>query len=214
MDLNELNSLAIQAKRDGETFQIVLKKMEPVCRMVAIRYESWMADREEIMQWARIEVWNAVKTFQEGKMNFYSFCKLTVVNHIKKRVYRLYGNGNQFNRTAVRLDAPMQHLEEYKEADSYVEWITDKSGPTPQEIFFHRLFRQDLYDALHSRNLTPLEYNCMILFYFEDYSHKDIQNILKLNSRKAVDNALVRVRNKLSKNRQLYEIFQMLKAAI
>lgn len=210
----ELNALAIEAKHNEDAFQTLLKQMEPLCRAVSIRYESWLADREEILQWSRIEVWNAVKKFQTGKKSFYSFCKLTLVNHIKSKMYRLYGKGNLFNRTALRLDAPVRFGEAMEDEDTYIDGIIRKSVPTPYEIVLQKKYRQDLYSVLHKEKLTPLEYNCMVLFYFKEYSHKDIQRILKLKNRKTVDNALARVRNKLSRNKELYEIFKTIKTAI
>ncbi len=208
----DLNTLAVEAKTSEYSFQEVLKRVEPMCRRIANRYASWMADRDEVFQWARIEVWNAVKSFETGKMSFFSYCKLTVENHIKSRLRRLYGQANVPNRTAMRLDGPTINEDGMVSDTSYIEGVLDKPSKSTYQILLRKDSLQSIRSILKNENLTPLEYNCLVLFYFEERSHMEIQEILELPSRKAVDNALTRVRRKLAKNEQLHEMFETLSA--
>ncbi|WP_018131774.1 sigma-70 family RNA polymerase sigma factor [Effusibacillus pohliae] len=208
----DLNALALKAKTCEDAFQETLKRVEPMCRRIAYRYACWMADRDEIFQWARIEVWNAVKSFEPGKMSFFSYCKLTVENHIKSRLRRLYGQANVPNRTAMRLDGPTVNEDGVACDTSYLEGVIENPGKSTYQILLRKDSLQNIRTILKNENLTPLEYNCLVLFYFEECSHLEIQNILELPSRKAVDNALTRVRRKLAKNQQLQEIFEVLSA--
>jgi RNA polymerase sporulation-specific sigma factor len=199
--MEDLNALAIKAKTCEESFQLLLQKMKPTCVKAAYRYRTWMADYDEIFQLAQIEVWNAVKTFEAGKMPFELYCQMTVMNHIKSKVYRLYGKANFVNRTAYRLEMLMED-----EETTFGELIP-KCSPSIEQIvckdesirYFHKL--------LHSIKLTNLEFHCLVLFYFQDHSYSQIQQTLALNSRKPVDNALVRIKRKLGKNKQLKETY-------
>jgi len=208
----DLNDLAVKAKTCEYAFQETLKRVEPMCRRIANRYASWMADRDEVFQWARIEVWNAVKSFETGKMSFFSYCKLTVENHIKSRLRRLYGQANVPNRTAMRLDGPSVNEEGIVSDTSYIEGVIDKPSKSTYQILLRKDSLQNIRNILKNENLTPLEYNCLVLFYFEERSHMEIQDLLGLPSRKAVDNALTRVRRKLARNEHLLEIFEVLNA--
>lgn len=198
----ELDALAVQAKTDEQAFEILLKRVEPLCRKVAFRFKRLEID--EVMQWARVEVWNAVKAFEPGGMGFFGFCGMTVTNHVISRSRRVYGAKNLINITAARYDAPM----EGKDGEGDERWTALPDSKTDvEDSLIRQETMQNIQKIIEEANFTQFERDCMRLFYFEERSHKEIAQRLNLNQKKAVDNALTRVRRKLSKNEQLLEEF-------
>ncbi|MFC4767217.1 RNA polymerase sigma factor [Effusibacillus consociatus] len=208
MIYGDLELLALEAKECDQAFTRLLNHLEPMCRQVASRYTTWMGGFDEVLQWTRIEVWNAVKTFEIGKTSFYFFCRMTMVNHIKSRLKRLYGKANSINRTAIRIDHPLEDETGPYGNTLIVEDMLAAPVLSTEKIVEKKQLIQRFYRILPTVDLTPLEYNCMVLYYFQECSYKEIQEILNLKSKKTVDNSLLRVKRKLARNynlRLLYE---------
>lgn len=212
MTHQEMSELAIEAKNNGEAFEKILGYVDPMCRRVAWQYSSlsWMLDRDDVYQWALIEVWNSVRTFEANhNRSFLSYCKMTVINHIRSRIRRVYGKNNLVNLYAARLDMPLQMDDGDVVEFSRFEYDVEKKPTGVEQQVVLNDFTEGIWQLINNQqNLTKLEYNCLILYYVEQYSHEEIQYTLQLVSRKSVDNALARVRKKLAKNSQLQAMYQ------
>lgn len=195
-----LEHLAIEAKTSFAAFADLLTKVEPLLEHIVNKYDArWNIERDELLQWMRIEVWNAVKLFQPGRMPFLYLCRVTVANHIKKRLYRLhYGKRSAFNRSAIHIDYW---------AEKRIEGPSCKSK-SPEEHLFRSGCLMAIHNCLNELNLTDLEARCMWLFYLEEYTYGEIKDELNLPSKKPIDNALGRVRKKLRENATLQSLYR------
>ncbi len=200
----DLDNLAIEAKASSTAFEDLLVQVEPLLEPIINKYNAyWNVEREELLQWMRIEVWNAVKLFRPGMMPFLYFCRMTVTNHIKKRLYRLfYGKASGLNRQAVRID---QWVEQYTE-------VPFLESPSVEVQVFRSLSLDAIKQCLGELKLTDLEAHCMRRFYIDEYTYAEIKEELNLSSRKPIDNALARVRKKVRENNTLRALYEELYA--
>lgn len=200
--MEDLNELAVRAKTDDQAFTELVQRLRGLINSAGSRY--FTGDREEVKQWARIEIWNAVKLFQPDKgKSFFGFCRMTVFNHIASRLRRIYGKANEPNRLAARLDEPVTNGQGGEGDAAYLEAEIKNKDPLIPDYLVRKENLDNIHRIIQNAAFTPLEYNCMVLFYFEECSHKEIQKRLNLPSRKSVDNSLARVRRKLAASDEL-----------
>ena len=214
----ELNDLAVRAKTSEEEFGLLLVKLRPTLNRFVDRYfRDWhtYVEHEEIQQWAYIELWNAVRTYEPNGMPFSSSWKWVVTKHIKGRLRRLiYGRSKEHNRTAIRFDFADGDENGEDRSTRYGVRVRVPTAQSAESIFLHTDAQKKLHDQLIETmsTLTDLEKCCTKMVYFEEQSYADAQELLGLHSRKSVDNALARVKKKISRNNELRSMYQELRA--
>ncbi|WP_274361741.1 sigma-70 family RNA polymerase sigma factor [Paenibacillus thermotolerans] len=202
--MSDLDTLALEAKCDSRAFERLLQEMDGYCRKMAYYYSSVM-EYDDLLQMARIEVWKAVLSYQPGKMPFVSYCKWTVLNHMKGYLHRQFGPKHMLSRAALRLQAQIGG-----EDSPMLESLIPSPSDVPRTLEKKELHMQ--LRRLLTRSLSDMEYRCLVYFYYEGYRYTDIQDKLKLASGKSVGNALKRLKMKLGKNKELFEILTSLSA--
>lgn len=208
--IEHLDDLAIHAKTSDQAFRALVDELRSFINAIAKKYSvSWGVDLDEVRQWVRLEIWSAVKSFEPNGIPFLKFCGMTVVNHIKTRVYRsAYGRKSRFNSQCVRMD-----FKDVQEDETGRYWVFQlpRSASTETKAL-RKESLQNLDRYLNDESFSLLERRCMQLYYFQDYSYADIQNMLQLKTTKPIDNALNRVKKKIAKNERLYEVYRDLQA--
>lgn len=203
--MNDLNELALRSKASAQAFDDLLRRMDGFCRVAARRFYPLM-EFDDLLQLARIEVWNAVQTYREEKMSFGRYCRLSVLRHLQSRIHRHYGPKQSFYRNALRLHAPIQE----EGTSSTYESIVPDANADVSRIVEGRETAHRLHELLASR-LSKLEYDCLLLFYFGGYKYAEIESILQARNIKNIENALVRSKKKLRRDRELLELLAYLR---
>lgn len=194
--LDSMTQVALRAKTDEDAFRALLDKFHSFIRLVTRDVLPLYYDTsDEVEQVMRIELWNAVQTFN---VSFGLPFKVFAVHCLRRRLKswmrtHFYTGKSVFNWSNVRMDDSSRPL---TAAESSL--VSD-----PDDY----LCREELYATLRrfiQSALTQLERNVFILWYAED-SYDEISSKLGLD-KKAIDNALARAKKKLRSSQLLLDL--------
>lgn len=193
----------VEKAKDGDTesFEQILKILDPEIQKMAKNYYIVGSDDQDVVQECRIGVWKAIKDFDEnGGMNFRNFslnlcCKrhlITAISHANTQKFKLQNE-------AVSLSAPISHDSD-EGVQTYADYIED-----PQSDLMDSYIAQEEFEAnldLVADKLTRLEFSIFGQYAYNS-SYKDIADALNVKP-KTVDNALMRIRKKASEAYKQY----------
>lgn len=193
----ERNSTGGYTRAAERAFEQLLREMEPELKKVISRFYISGADKDDVLQEARIGFAKAVDDFkEEGGLTFKNFsvnlcCKrhlITTINQALRKKYELHKN-------ALWLATPIRSAEGDAE-QTLEDFIEDKSIQSPLN---HILVEEENSEiqSMMLGELTGLE-TSIFIEYLEHKTYKEIADFLHV-SPKVVDNALMRIRKKLKK---------------
>jgi RNA polymerase sporulation-specific sigma factor len=183
---------------DDRAFDKILIELEPELKKIAKRYFISGSDPQDVLQESRIGVWKAVIDFDETKdMSFKNFAlNLCVKRHVITAVAAANRKKFDLHNNATSLDTAVWTSEDDSE-QSLADFIADTEMP-----LIDRLVQNEEYEENSNKvtkRLTPLE-KAIFTEYSLEESYRDIATSLGIKP-KAVDNALMRIRNK---SREIY----------
>lgn len=201
-----IDEKAMSAKTNEQDLQYIIKTMESELDWLVNKFiKQWPVERDEVKQWLRIEIWHAVKKFEPNKLAFPAYCRFVAANHIKARIRRyMYSKKSYANRTAVRLDSD--------EDEGTFEWVLEELPKTgsAENGFLRSTALSAVQQYLMNGDFTKLERDCLKLFYIYGYTYDEIQRILRLRSKKSIDNALRRGKKKIKCKPEMFHTYQEL----
>lgn len=163
---------------NAEAFAVLAERMMPFLHKTAARYATVSrVDREDLIQEGLLGLLAAVHGYRPGSGEFGSYAATCISNRIVSAVRR-FGT----DKTILVDEQEMVHTDPAGQAD-------------PEQLFLEREAAGRLYDRL-KQALTPLEYQ-VLMGQLNGCSYREIASRCAV-SEKAVDNALQRVRRKLS----------------
>ncbi len=175
---NELLPIEQAARGDEEAFAAVADRMAPIIRSAVQSFESLGLDADDLEQEASLGLLAAVRTYRpDGGAAFTTYATTCIRNRLTS-VARRHG-------ARIRTEQPF-------EGDSDLPVDTD-SDPARRMLEQEALTR--LQEQLRQR-LTDLEYR-VLLARLTDLSYEEIAARLGV-SKKAVDNAVQRLRRKMT----------------
>lgn len=199
--LSKLSSLSDEAlvslaKSDnGAAFDFLLKKYSELVKKIANRYFLVGADHDDLVQEGMIGLFKAVHSYDNGKnASFRSFAELCVTRNILTAIKSATRQKHKPLNSYVSLDRPVYAGE--NEDSTLMDVIGRDETVNPEDILLSRE-RVNVLEKRLARFLSPLE--CKVLIRYlrgEDYG--DIARCLGTD-RKAVDNAIQRIRRKFEK---------------
>lgn len=171
----------------------LLVKYRPLVESKARTYFLLGADHEDVVQEGMIGLFKAIRDFRDDrKARFRAFADLCVTRQII---------------TAVKTATRQKHVPlngyvslHYSAADSdstLIESIADTHARDPESTLFYRRDTYGRLDAIRP-NLSPLE-ACVLDAYLQGKSYREMACDLRCRA-KAVDNALQRVKRKITEH--------------
>ena len=180
-DTNAGTPLPVEAAAAGdeEAFAVIVHRMMPMIRAQLHSFTPAEADREDLLQESLLGLLSAVRSYRpDGGASFQTYA-FTCIRH---RLISL------LRRSGVR-----SQVEQPLEEDTQATTDADDADPAS------RIVAQEAADGLHrqlQQRLTPLEYE-VLLARLDGRSYEEIAAGLGV-SKKAVDNAVQRLRRKMS----------------
>ncbi len=177
--------LALGAKSgDVSAFEEIARRYEKAIYAIASTFSVPNAERDDLYQEGLIALYRAVCKYDESVAKFSTFANICIkramLTWVRDHVSHIGADGKEI--TEIPLD------------ESF-EGILSESDSCPEEIYISK-------EALTSlkknaiKKLSDYE-KCVFLLYLEDMSVSEISETLS-KSKKSVENALDRIRKKLS----------------
>lgn len=179
-----LNDTILSNAQSGDSRQTehLIRQYKPTVDAVAAKYTNSPLENDDLIQEGMIGLLAAIKTYDSGKGASFKTYAVTCIDNSIQTALR------KFNR---RKDVPSQSVISYEEED-----IPQENGSISAEDYFIAQESVSLLTKVLNENLTQLE-NEVLRLHIVGCSYNEIANRL-CKTPKAVDNALQRIRKKLS----------------
>lgn len=168
--------LAVASSENDEACSALISRYLPSVRRLARMYTKSAADRDDLVSEGILGLLSAVKTFSAGRGASFSTYAGTCMNN--------------------RMLSSLKKSARIRSREEALEDISVPEGSSPEKIVLDREFLGEIFSEI-SENLSELE-RSVIGLYLSGASYADITRSLGID-RKAVDNALSRVRRRLRK---------------
>ena len=154
------------------------------CASIVRRYRSVQLEAEDLEQEGLVGLLSAVRTYQEsGGASFRTYASVCIRRRMLSAV----------RRAGAAKQIPSSELISMDEGGASLE---EPAVPTDPAVLLQQREDADRFQNRLKETLTQLEYQVLML-YLGAYSYEEIAQLLHSTS-KAVDNALQRVRRKLT----------------
>lgn len=192
--MSDLEILQLIRKEDHQAMDYLLNKYRGMVRKETRKVFLMGADEEDLTQEGMIGLFKAIRDYDFSKdTDFALFAHICIVRQLLSAVTASNRQKHIPMNTYISLYAPIDKddtiaLQEILEGNQYNPEQQLLAQESVEEIM------QDI-DML----LSPLEKK-VLDFYLEGYSYEKIGEVLS-KSKKSIDNAIQRIRSKLSVNR-------------
>jgi len=198
-DPNEIELVRLAQIGDENAIDKIIGKYKGLIICFLKRYFIPGADSNDTIQEGLIGLFYAIRDFDLSKKTpFSTFAELCIERYIiaavKKAMRRKHGPLN----TYISLSKPIGTEEKQTSLSGA---IADKNQINPEDLFIQLEVREELNQKLR-QGLSELE-ELVLDLYLEGKSYEEIFRVIslsiKINSPKAIDNAMQRVKGKIRK---------------
>ena len=183
--------------RDGDeaALEVLLNKYKNFVRSKARSYFLIGADHEDIVQEGMIGLFKSIRDFREDKLaSFRAFAELCITRQIITAIKTATRQKHIPLNSYVSLNKPIYDEESDRTLLDVV--VTEGELANPEELLINRE-DMSLIESQIAQSLSPLERQ-VLAKYLEGKSYQEISQEMDCQI-KSVDNALQRVKRKLSK---------------
>lgn len=183
---------------DMDALEEIFKYFDIPLRGMANKYYIPGGDKDDIMQIAKIGLYEGIKSFDKEKtLNPVLFLKKCAEIDIKDEVKKINRDKHKTLGVASSLDEPLDDdggkvVGDIIEDDFCIEKFIEKKE-------LQKYIRENIYS-----NMSKLESDVLKL-HMDGYSYEEISKILSLSIKK-VDNALQRIKRKIKVNKKINEL--------
>ena len=175
-----------------EAIEQLFSIYKPLVNKIARSYFLTGGDVEDLVQEGMIGLFKAIKNFKGDKnASFKTFATTCIKNQIQSAVRVASSEKNMILSTALSIEQPSN----FEDDEDEIEIVLPSPLPKPDEKIENKEnFKQITKKIILA--LSHLELKILI-GYLKGYNYNEIANQNKI-SKKSVDNALSRIKNKLS----------------
>jgi len=176
---------------ESQAEEYLIRKYERMVQLWSKPYFLQGAEDDDLLQEGRIGLFKAIRDFNPGSSNFWSFAKLCIVRNI---ISAIKGTTRQKHIPLNSYTSLFKSVFDSEGDRTLVEVITDDKVVDPEAIIIDR---EKLKSTKYfiSMALSEFEYRVFIL-YLNGLSYKEMANKLQTHT-KSIDNALCRVKSKI-----------------
>jgi RNA polymerase sporulation-specific sigma factor len=192
--LSDEKLVSLAAAHDTKALDEVISRYKNLVRARARGFFLAGADNDDIIQEGMIGLFKAIRDFKQSKQSsFSSFAQLCITRQIMSAIKCAARNKHLPLNTYISLNRPINDDDSER---SLIEIVSEESASDPEAL----LLLKEQMETLNKRirnELSPFEQSVFLL-YLDGHSYNEISLELKTHS-KSVDNALQRIKRKLSK---------------
>lgn len=184
--------LALKAQSgDESSVNELLTKYKPLVSKLSRSYFLTDGDSEDILQEGMIGLYKAIRHYDKNKnTSFKTFASTCIKHQLQSAIKIASAEKHKVLSTALSINDPSQDDE-----DGELEIYIPSSLPSPDDKLLERERMSEIKQKI-KEVLSSLELEVLSL-YLKGYNYNEISSISKL-SKKSIDNALTRIKNKLS----------------
>lgn len=184
--------LALKARSgDESSVNELLTKYKPLVSKLSRSYFLTDGDSEDILQEGMIGLYKAIRHYDKNKnASFKTFASTCIKHQLQSAIRIASAEKHKVLSTALSINDPSQDDE-----DGELEIYIPSSLPSPDDKLLERERMSEIKQKI-KEVLSSLELEVLSL-YLKGYNYNEISSISKL-SKKSIDNALTRIKNKLS----------------
>lgn len=188
---------------DEDSLKEILDSFEVAFKGMAKKYYIPGGDAQDVIQIARIGLYEGIKTFNKEKnTNPKAFLKLCAERNLKDTLKALNRDKSKTLNVAISIDEPIKNLkggektlaEIMPDSFSVESFIEDKD--------FEKYINNNIY-----QNMSKLQ-NDTFNLYMKDFSINQISEMLGLTA-KQVDNAIQKAKKKLKANKEIVKLYRI-----
>ena len=184
----------LSAEGDKQATEFILSKYKNLVRARAKDYYLAGADREDLVQEGMIGLFKAIRDFDITKQaSFRGFAEICVKRQILTAVKMATRQKHMPLNSYVSLNQPVYEDETER---TLVEMLAQRESVNPEEMFLRRE-KAEALGAEIAQKLSGLE-RAVLSLYLAGMDYREIAVELD-RSPKSIDNALQRIKRKLSK---------------
>ena len=174
---------------DEKSLDLIIETYKPLVLSLSRKYFLIGGTIEDVIQEANIGLFKAITSFDSNKnISFYNFCKLCIERNLQTAITKANNYKNKILNSYESLDNNTENDENY---ESHFQ----DNKPSPEDMVISNEILQELKENIRLK-LTTFEKQ--VLYHFiKGKSYNEISEILQVST-KSVDNALNRLRKKLS----------------
>lgn len=194
-ELSDEELAGLAQNNDEMAVNTLLKKYKSLVNQIARSYFLTGGDMEDIVQEGMIGLYKAIMHFKNTKSaSFKTFASTCIKNQVQSAVRVASSEKNKVLSSAIPIIDQLNSDEEDEK-----EIIFPSDLPSPDEKLIEKESLKEIMTKI-KETLSSLELKVLTL-YLKGYSYNEIAKISNLN-KKSIDNALTRIKNKLSFLRQ------------
>jgi len=178
---------------DCEAEEYLIRKYERMVQLWSKPYFLQGAEDDDLLQEGRIGLFKAIRDFNPGSSNFWSFAKLCITRNI---ISAIKGTTRQKHIPLNSYTSLYKSVYDSEGDRTLVEVITDNTVVDPEALVIDRE-KLEMTQSFISMSLSEFEYRVFTL-YLSGLSYKEMADKLDTHT-KSIDNALCRVKNKIQK---------------
>lgn len=184
--------LALKAQSgDESSVNELLTKYKPLVSKLSRSYFLTDGDSEDILQEGMIGLYKAIRHYDKNKnASFKTFASTCIKHQLQSAIKIASAEKHKVLSTALSINDSSQDDE-----DGELEIYIPSSLPSPDDKLLERERMSEIKQKI-KEVLSSLELEVLSL-YLKGYNYNEISSISKL-SKKSIDNALTRIKNKLS----------------
>ncbi|MGI6176098.1 MAG: RNA polymerase sporulation sigma factor SigH [Christensenellales bacterium] len=188
-------ALVAQSKNDVQALEFLLEKYKNFVRIKARPYFILGADHEDIIQEGMIGLYKAIRDFNPAKTSYFRvFAELCITRQMITAIKAANRQKHIPLNSYVSLNRP---LYDGASDQDMMDHVQSQSMLSPEELFISREDMKSI--TLRIQELLSQFERQVLSLYLEGKSYQEISSALKRHT-KSVDNALQRVKRKLSKH--------------
>ncbi len=192
---NEIDIVKMAQNGDSEAITTIINEYKLIVKAKSRAFYLVGGEQEDLLQEGLIGVMNAIKNFDESKgIKFSTFANLCVTRQMITAIKMANRDKNNILNNAFSLNKISHTVndEEYELLDI----IVDNSTLSPEDIFISNEGVDDIKKTI-DKTLSSFEKE-VLSYYLDGESYIDI-GLRFDKDKKAIDNALQRIRKKLDK---------------
>lgn len=178
-------------KNDEASVNLLLTRYKHLVNKIARSYFLADGDSEDILQEGMIGLYKAIINFDPAKnVSFKTFASTCIRHQLQSAIKVSSSEKNKILSSAISIsDSPLD------EEDGDLEIFIPSSLPSPDD----KVLEKERFKEIKAKiidTLSALELKVLSL-YLKGYSYQEISSLSGL-SKKSIDNALTRIKNKLA----------------